>query len=109
MLFMKLVITNEQNPFPCCFLLTAQGYCGYVLTVHDRFLLPANPSIGVLHHRGKYYGFSSKEAADDFAGNPEGSVHLTVQFPQSSLYTCNWTHVTGHYSFNTYTISGSFV
>ena len=45
-----------------------------MLTVHDRFLLPANPNIGVLHHRGKYYGFSSKEAADEFAGNPEGSV-----------------------------------
>ena len=49
-----------------------QGYCGYMLAVHDRFLLPANPQLGLLHHRGKYYAFSSKEAADGFVSNPEG-------------------------------------
>ena len=70
------------------FSLTAQGYCGYMLTVHDRFLLPANPNIGVLHHRGKYYGFSNKEAADDFAGNPEGSVIVdTFDSTVSTFYT----------------------
>jgi len=40
--------------------------------VHDCLLVPANPNIGVLHHRAKYYAFSSKEAADGFAGNPDG-------------------------------------
>ena len=49
-----------------------QGYCGFHFTIHDRFLLPANPGIGVLHHRGKYYAFYNKEAADGFASNPEG-------------------------------------
>ena len=48
-----------------------QGYCGYAFTVHDRFLLPANPDIGVLHHKGKYFAFSSKEAADNFAADPD--------------------------------------
>ena len=48
-----------------------QGYCGYAFTVHDRFLLPANPDIGVLHHKGKYFAFSSKEAAGTFATNPD--------------------------------------
>jgi len=52
--------------------LSTQGYCGFMFTVHDRLLVPANPNIGVLHHRGKYYAFSSKEAADGFAGNPDG-------------------------------------
>ena len=57
-----------------------------MLTVHDRFLLPANLSIGVLHHRGKYYGFSSKGAADKFAGNPEGSVAVVImQFLHSTI------------------------
>ena len=59
-----------------------------MLTVHDCFLLPANPNIGVLHHRGKYYGFSNKEAADDFAGNPEGSVIVdTFDNAVSTFYT----------------------
>ena len=58
-----------------------------MLTVHDRFLLPANPSIGVLHHRGKYYGFSSKEAADEFAGNPEGSVAVLTLDNAVSTFT----------------------
>lgn len=48
-----------------------QGFCGYAFTVHDRFLLPANPDIGVLHHKGKYFAFSSKEAADNFAVDPD--------------------------------------
>jgi len=52
--------------------LSIQGYCGFMFTVHDRLLVLANPNIGVLHHSGKYYAFSSKEAADGFAGNPEG-------------------------------------
>ena len=48
-----------------------RAYCGYAFTVYDRFLLPANPNIGILHHKGKYYAFSSKEAATIFAENPD--------------------------------------
>ena len=48
-----------------------QGYCGYTFTVYDRFLLPANPNIGVLQHKGKYYAFSSKDAAIEFADKPD--------------------------------------
>ena len=70
-----------------------------MLTVHDRFLLPANPSIGVLHHRGKYYGFSNKEAADDFAGNPEGSV-IVGKFDNAVSTFC-----IVHCSFSTYTVA----
>lgn len=39
--------------------------------MYDRFLLPANPNVGVLHHKGKYYAFSGKEAAMKFAENPD--------------------------------------
>ncbi len=50
----------------------SQGYCGFNFAVHDRFLLPGDPSIGVLQHRGMYYTFNSKEAADAFASSPDG-------------------------------------
>lgn len=42
-----------------------------MFSVHDRLLLPANPDIGVLRHNGRYFAFSSKEAADSFATNPD--------------------------------------
>ena len=48
-----------------------QGYCAYSLAAYDGLLLQANPSIGVLHYKGRYYGFSNKAAADAFAENPE--------------------------------------
>ncbi|XP_064396896.1 cilia- and flagella-associated protein 206-like isoform X2 [Halichondria panicea] len=56
-----------------------RGYCGYMFTVNDRLLLPANPSIGLLHHRGKYYAFSCKEAADIFAENPDEFLSTAVE------------------------------
>jgi len=48
-----------------------QSFCSYCLGAHDRYLLPANTSLGVLHHKGQYFAFSSKEAADVFANDPE--------------------------------------
>lgn len=49
-----------------------RGFCGYLLTAGDRILVPAVPGIGVLYHKGRYFGFSSKDAADAFASNPDG-------------------------------------
>ena len=50
--------------------LCLQGFCGWFLVKYDRFLMPAVPSIGVLHYDDKYYAFSSKEAAYEFAADP---------------------------------------
>ena len=49
-----------------------RGFCGYMLTAGDRILVPAVPNVGVLHYKGRYFGFSSKEAGDAFASNPDG-------------------------------------
>ena len=51
-----------------------QGFCGYELTVNDTLLLPGVPDIGVLEHKGRFYAFSSKEAADNFASSPDKLV-----------------------------------
>lgn len=61
-----------MSPVCCLSVHSMQGFCAFNFSVHDRFLLPGNPSIGVLHHRGRYYTFNSKEAADGFASNPDG-------------------------------------
>ena len=47
-----------------------QGYCGWALVRFDRLLLPGNPDIGVLRYNDRYYVFSSKEAAYEFASDP---------------------------------------
>ncbi|XP_022091777.1 cilia- and flagella-associated protein 206-like [Acanthaster planci] len=48
-----------------------RGYCGWALVHFDRLLLPGNPDIGVLRYKDRYYVFSSKEAAYEFASNPD--------------------------------------
>ena len=74
------------------FLLISQGYCGYMLAVHDRFLLPANPNLGLVHHRGKYYAFSTTDAALAFARNPEklGDTSVVVLPVQFRVCVCVW-------------------
>ena len=52
-----------------------QGFCGYELTVNDSMLLPGVPDIGVLEYKGRFYAFSSKEAADSFANSPDRLEH----------------------------------
>ncbi|KAK7133614.1 hypothetical protein R3I94_015474 [Phoxinus phoxinus] len=44
-----------------------KGFCGFTLIKKNGLLLPGNPNIGVLKHKEKYYAFSSKSAADEFA------------------------------------------
>jgi len=53
-------------------------FCSYCLGAHDRYLLPANSSLGVLHYKGRYFAFSSREAADAFAADPEKCALLFV-------------------------------
>jgi len=38
--------------------------------------MPSNPEIGVLHYKDHYYAFSSKEAAEEFAVEPDMYVLL---------------------------------
>ncbi|XP_077075669.1 cilia- and flagella-associated protein 206 [Siphateles boraxobius] len=44
-----------------------KGFCGFTLVKKNGLLLPGNPNIGVLKHKEKYYAFSSKSAAYEFA------------------------------------------
>ncbi|XP_069462479.1 cilia- and flagella-associated protein 206 [Ambystoma mexicanum] len=52
------------------------GFCGYALAAADGLLLPGNPEIGILKHNEKYYIFSSKDSAYEFAQNPEKYISL---------------------------------
>ncbi|XP_076471436.1 cilia- and flagella-associated protein 206-like [Babylonia areolata] len=56
-----------------------KGYCAYTLGKYDRLLIPANPEIGVMRYREHYYAFSTKEAAYEFAENPQEFIHLVAE------------------------------
>ncbi|CAG13014.1 unnamed protein product, partial [Tetraodon nigroviridis] len=50
------------------------GFCGYTFVCRDGLLLPGNPKLGVLKHEGKFYAFSSREAALEFASRPDDFI-----------------------------------
>ncbi|XP_051792721.1 cilia- and flagella-associated protein 206 isoform X2 [Acanthochromis polyacanthus] len=55
------------------------GFCGYTFVNRDGLLLPGNPHIGVLKHKGKLYVFSSKQAALNFACSPDDFVEKVAE------------------------------
>ncbi|XP_062406850.1 cilia- and flagella-associated protein 206 [Sardina pilchardus] len=63
-----------------------KAICGYTLVKKDGLVVPANPQIGVLKHKEKYYAFSSKEAACSFASKPdeyiEGIIEIAKKCPE---------------------------
>lgn len=67
-----------------CFILPLysllQGYCGWTLATHDRLLIPGNADIGILHFKNHYYTFVSKEAALEFASDPDRCTYLGPSF-----------------------------
>lgn len=54
-----------------------QGYCALSLANFDRLLIPSNPEVGVLRYKDHYYAFSNKNAAAEFAQNPDQWVFTT--------------------------------
>ncbi|BHF69822.1 nudix (nucleoside diphosphate linked moiety X)-type motif 8 [Sparganum proliferum] len=42
------------------------GFCAWSIVRYRGLLIPCTPSIGVLRWKGKYYGFSSIQAAEEF-------------------------------------------
>ncbi|XP_043485126.1 cilia- and flagella-associated protein 206-like isoform X2 [Leptopilina heterotoma] len=46
------------------------GFCAWTFVQGKGFLLPGNPNIGVAKWKGKYFAFSSLEAAREFGKNP---------------------------------------
>ncbi|XP_062857153.1 cilia- and flagella-associated protein 206 [Trichomycterus rosablanca] len=61
-----------------------RGMCGYTLITKNGLLLPGNPSIGVLKHREKFYSFSSKHAAYQFASRPDECIELVAEIAKRS-------------------------
>uniref|UniRef100_A0A8C1NNW8 Cilia- and flagella-associated protein 206 n=1 Tax=Cyprinus carpio TaxID=7962 RepID=A0A8C1NNW8_CYPCA len=56
-----------------------KGFCGFTLVKNNGFLLPGNPKIGVLKHKEKYYAFSSRSAAYEFASKADEFIAAAVE------------------------------
>lgn len=61
-----------------------KGYCAYTLGKFDRLLLPGNPELGVLRYKDHYYAFVNKEAAYEFAQNPQEFIQLVAEGAKKS-------------------------
>ncbi|NXP28173.1 CF206 protein, partial [Scytalopus superciliaris] len=59
-------------------LIQYHSFCAHAIGVKG-LLLPGNPAIGILKHKGKCYVFSSKEAAYNFARDPDEFIRLNVE------------------------------
>ncbi|XP_007260533.3 cilia- and flagella-associated protein 206 [Astyanax mexicanus] len=61
-----------------------RGVCGYTLIKKDGLLLPGNPNIGVLKHKEKFYSFSSRQAAFEFASKADEYIELVAERAKKS-------------------------
>ncbi|NXW69445.1 CF206 protein, partial [Hirundo rustica] len=59
-------------------LIQYHGFCAHSIGVKG-ITLPGNPAIGILKHKEKYYVFSSKEAAYNFAQDPDKFIQLNIE------------------------------
>ncbi|NXF08609.1 CF206 protein, partial [Smithornis capensis] len=59
-------------------LIQYRGFCAHAIGMKG-LTLPGNPAIGILKHDQKYYIFSSKEAAYNFAQNPDKFIQLNME------------------------------
>lgn len=48
-----------------------QGFCGMTVVKHDRLLIYGNPDLGILQYKDKFYSFTSRQAAEEFAQDPD--------------------------------------
>ncbi|XP_072551234.1 cilia- and flagella-associated protein 206 [Salminus brasiliensis] len=61
-----------------------RGVCGYTLINKNGLLLPGNPNIGVLKHKEKYYSFSSRQVAYEFASKADEYIELVAERAKKS-------------------------
>ncbi|XP_073673191.1 cilia- and flagella-associated protein 206 [Garra rufa] len=78
------IVESEMSSCEWCFRfedvpLQYKGFCGFTLVKKNGLLLPGNPNIGVLKHKEKYYAFSSKSAAYEFASEADEFVSAVVE------------------------------
>ncbi|XP_047429103.1 cilia- and flagella-associated protein 206 isoform X2 [Mugil cephalus] len=91
--------TASFNSLP----LEYNGVCGYTFVNRDGLLLPGNPHIGVLKHKGKLYAFNSKKAALKFASRPDDFIAEVAEKAKCSpeliqlLKLHHFSHVTPYF------------
>ncbi|XP_051954118.1 cilia- and flagella-associated protein 206 [Xyrauchen texanus] len=61
-----------------------KGVCGYTLVKKNGLLVPGNPNIAVLKHKEKYYAFSCKSAAYEFASKADEYIAAVVEIAKRS-------------------------
>ncbi|XP_055043000.2 cilia- and flagella-associated protein 206 isoform X2 [Misgurnus anguillicaudatus] len=61
-----------------------KGVCGWTLVKKKGLLVPGNPHIGVLKYREKFYAFSSRSAAYEFASRADEYITAVAEIAKTS-------------------------
>ncbi|XP_015119230.1 cilia- and flagella-associated protein 206 [Diachasma alloeum] len=56
------------------------GFCAWSFVAGSGALIPGNPNIGVVMWRGKYFAFSSNDAAKKFGDDPNRFLYEAIDF-----------------------------
>lgn len=55
-----------------------QGYCPVTIVTRQGLLLPGNPNLGIIKHKGKHFSFVSDTAMRDFVNDPEKYIEGVI-------------------------------
>ena len=92
------VIFKEDTPNFNSLVLQFNGYCAWTIAARDKMLLPGKVSVGVLEYREQYFTFINKEAAKDFAKDPDGYIGKVVEHAKKAPELINLLNMHSHFA-----------
>jgi len=90
-----VLITADDTPNFMHITLAYQGYCSWNVVCNSGLVIPGDPSLGLVHFRGKNYAFASSKAMDSFYETPLlflQSVEKLAMQKTSLVYLLNIQH-----------------
>ncbi|XP_057209581.1 cilia- and flagella-associated protein 206 isoform X2 [Triplophysa rosa] len=70
-----------------------KGVCGWTLVQKKGLIVPGNPHVGVLKHREKFYAFSSRSAACEFASRADEYITAVAEMAKTSAELIQLLHL----------------
>ncbi|XP_056621039.1 cilia- and flagella-associated protein 206 [Triplophysa dalaica] len=86
-MFPETAVNFEEVP------LQYKGVCGWTLVQKKGLIVPGNPHMGVLKHREKFYAFSSRSAAYEFASRADEFITAVTEMAKTSAELIQLLHL----------------
>ncbi|KAA0709044.1 Cilia- and flagella-associated protein 206 [Triplophysa tibetana] len=91
-MFPETAVNFEEVP------LQYKGVCGWTLVQKKGLMVPGNPHMGVLKHREKFYAFSSRSAAYEFASRADEYITAVAEMAKTSAELIQLLHLHQEFS-----------